>query len=168
MDFLEFNKGVIAEFRENHGVCTGPFEGMPMILITMSQIVREGTGDRRCQEWIDRSIDEIERDFMKPELETVMETVGPGGEIHDHLDGRMLNPGHAIEAGWFVLEDGGGGGDLAFWAGGMGAFHALWWPLVSPALEPGTPPRADAVRQSPPRRRVASLRVRRADRKSVV
>ena len=36
MDFLEFNRGVIAEFRENHGVCTGPFEGMPMILITMT------------------------------------------------------------------------------------------------------------------------------------
>ena len=36
MDFLEFNRGVIAEFRENHGVCGGPFEGAPMILITMT------------------------------------------------------------------------------------------------------------------------------------
>ena len=36
MDFLEFNKGVIEEFRNNDGVCTGPFEGMPMILITMT------------------------------------------------------------------------------------------------------------------------------------
>ena len=35
-DFLEFNKGVIDEFRSNEGVCTGPFEGMPMILITMT------------------------------------------------------------------------------------------------------------------------------------
>lgn len=35
VDFLEFNKGVIEEFRANDGVCTGPFEGMPMILITM-------------------------------------------------------------------------------------------------------------------------------------
>ena len=36
VDFLEFNKGVIEEFRANGGVCTGPFEGMPMILITMT------------------------------------------------------------------------------------------------------------------------------------
>lgn len=36
MDFLEFNKNVIAEFRENAGVCGGPFEGAPMILITMT------------------------------------------------------------------------------------------------------------------------------------
>ena len=36
MDFLEFNRGVIEEFRANDGVCTGPFEGAPMILITMT------------------------------------------------------------------------------------------------------------------------------------
>ena len=35
-DFLEFNKNVIEEFRANDGVCGGPFEGMPMILITMT------------------------------------------------------------------------------------------------------------------------------------
>ncbi len=36
MDFLEFNKGVIEEFRANDGVCGGPFEGAPMVLITMT------------------------------------------------------------------------------------------------------------------------------------
>lgn len=36
VDFLEFNKGVIDEFRANDGVCTGPMEGMPMILVTMT------------------------------------------------------------------------------------------------------------------------------------
>jgi deazaflavin-dependent oxidoreductase (nitroreductase family) len=35
-DFLEFNRGVIEEFRANGGVCSGPFEGMPMILVTMT------------------------------------------------------------------------------------------------------------------------------------
>ncbi|MEM7324384.1 MAG: nitroreductase family deazaflavin-dependent oxidoreductase [Actinomycetota bacterium] len=33
--FLEFNKQVIEEFRANDGVCGGPFEGMPMILVNM-------------------------------------------------------------------------------------------------------------------------------------
>lgn len=36
MDFLEFNKNVIDEFRANDGVCGGPFEGAPMILVTMT------------------------------------------------------------------------------------------------------------------------------------
>ena len=34
-----------------------------------------------------------------------METVGPEGEFLDHFDGRTLNPGHAIEAAWFILRE---------------------------------------------------------------
>jgi len=79
--------------------------GGPMILINTSQIVRVAIGDPLCDEWIDRSIVEIERDFMKPDLEAVMETVGPNGEIYDHFDGRTLNPGHAIEAAWFIMQE---------------------------------------------------------------
>ena len=36
MDFLEFNQNVIDEFRANEGVCGGPVEGAPMILVTMT------------------------------------------------------------------------------------------------------------------------------------
>ncbi|MEM7262872.1 MAG: AGE family epimerase/isomerase, partial [Planctomycetota bacterium] len=54
---------------------------------------------------IDRAIEEIERRFVKPELAVVLETVGAEGEILDHFDGRLLNPGHAIEAAWFILRE---------------------------------------------------------------
>lgn len=33
-EFIEINKGVVAEFRERGGVVGGPFEGAPMILVT--------------------------------------------------------------------------------------------------------------------------------------
>ena len=36
MDSLSFNQQVIEEFRANGGVCGGPFEGAPMVLITMT------------------------------------------------------------------------------------------------------------------------------------
>ena len=32
-DFNEFNRGIVAEFRERGGVVGGPFEGAPMILV---------------------------------------------------------------------------------------------------------------------------------------
>ncbi len=35
-DFLEINRNVIDEFRTNDGVCGGMFEGMPMMLLTMT------------------------------------------------------------------------------------------------------------------------------------
>jgi N-acylglucosamine 2-epimerase len=56
--------------------------------------------------WIDRCIDEIQRWFVKPDIRCVMESVGPDGEILDHFDGRMLNPGHAIEGAWFIMHEG--------------------------------------------------------------
>jgi N-acylglucosamine 2-epimerase len=55
--------------------------------------------------WIDRCIHEIRTLFVKPELAVVMESVVPDGSISDHFDGRTLNPGHAIEGAWFVLEE---------------------------------------------------------------
>jgi N-acylglucosamine 2-epimerase len=34
-----------------------------------------------------------------------MEQVAPDGSIIDHIDGRTLNPGHAIEGAWFILAE---------------------------------------------------------------
>ena len=84
-----------------------PMKGLavPMIMIITGQILREATTDPICDEWIDNCIDEIERDFMKPEFQAVLETVGPNGEFIDHFDGRTMNPGHAIEAAWFILDE---------------------------------------------------------------
>lgn len=86
---------------------TRPMKGlvMPMILTVTAQEVRKATNDPLCTEVIDRCIDEIERDFLKPEFRCLLETVGPHGEFIDNFDGRMMNPGHAIEAGWFILEE---------------------------------------------------------------
>ena len=33
-DFNDFNRGIVEEFRANHGVVGGMFEGLPMILVT--------------------------------------------------------------------------------------------------------------------------------------
>ena len=34
-----------------------------------------------------------------------MEQVAPDGGIIDHIDGRTLNPGHAMEGAWFILHE---------------------------------------------------------------
>ena len=35
IDFLSMNEKAIAEFRENEGQCRPPFEGTPIVLVTM-------------------------------------------------------------------------------------------------------------------------------------
>ncbi|MES2416695.1 MAG: AGE family epimerase/isomerase [Bacteroidota bacterium] len=79
--------------------------GVPMIMMNTAQQLRETIGDPRCDEWIDRWIAEIERDFVKDDIRCVMEQVAPDGSIIDHIDGRTLNPGHAIEGAWFILHE---------------------------------------------------------------
>jgi N-acylglucosamine 2-epimerase len=88
---------------------TRPMIGMGprMITIVTAQELRSNLGeDPHLTGWIDRCIDEIQRWFVKPDIRCVMESVGPGGEIVDHFDGRQLNPGHAIEGAWFIMHEG--------------------------------------------------------------
>ena len=84
-----------------------PMKGLaiPMCLIVTAQELRKAVPDPMLDEVIDRHIDAVERDFMKPEFKCVLEAVGPRGEFLDNFDGRLVLPGHAIEVGWFILEE---------------------------------------------------------------
>jgi N-acylglucosamine 2-epimerase len=104
--FLSHNQappGVHAKFTD-----TRPTKsiGFPMITIATAQELRESIQLEDADEWIDRSIEEIRRDFLKGDIQCVMETVGPQGQFIDHFDGRTLNPGHAIEGAWFIMWEG--------------------------------------------------------------
>jgi N-acylglucosamine 2-epimerase len=77
--------------------------GAPMIQMVTAQELRHNLDDESFTADIDAAIAEIRRDFMKPDIKCVMESVAPDGSIIDHFDGRMLNPGHAIECAWFIL-----------------------------------------------------------------
>lgn len=79
--------------------------GVPMIMMNTAQQLRETIGDPRCDEWIMKWIEEIKNDFVKDDIQCVMEQVAPDGSIIDHIDGRTLNPGHAIEGAWFILHE---------------------------------------------------------------
>ena len=97
---------------------TRPMKGIGphMIGIATAQELRANLGDvtvsgRTCTEWVDRSIAEIERDFLKPQHCALLEVVAPDGTVIDHHEGRTLNPGHALECAWFVMHEGALRGD---------------------------------------------------------
>ena len=104
--FLKFNttKGLIPDkvYSANRPMKA---MGFPMITITTAQILRDTIQYPSANEWIDRAIDEIRKDFLNCDYKAVMEIVGPNGEFIDHFDGRTLNPGHAIEGAWFILHE---------------------------------------------------------------
>ena len=56
-------------------------------------------------QWIDWCIADVKSDFMNSEFKCVLECVSPEGEFIDHSAERTINPGHAIEAAWFILDE---------------------------------------------------------------
>ena len=100
--------------------------GVPMIFLQVAQQLVETVGDELAEEMIDEFIDEI-RLFVKDDLECVMEQVAPDGSIIDHIDGRTLNPGHAIEGAWFILHEAKRrGGDAELTALGTRMLDYMW------------------------------------------
>lgn len=79
---------------------------VPMIVLATSQVMRTMQEDPLYEEIIDETLEELFRDFVKPSERALFETVGPDGERLDSPRGRCLNPGHAIETSWFLMEEG--------------------------------------------------------------
>ena len=76
-----------------------------MILINTASRIREVIPANELDAQIDLSIEGLQRYFVHPEFEALLETVGPNGEFIDNIIGRTINPGHCIETAWFLLEE---------------------------------------------------------------
>lgn len=108
---------------------TRPVRGLGplMIGIHLCQELRNCLQIDGLEGQIDAWIGEIEGYFYKPEHEVLMETVAQDGSILEHFEGRTLNPGHAIEAAWFILEEARHrGGDGRLRALGVNILDWMW------------------------------------------
>ena len=77
---------------------------LTMILINVAMVLKQVSDDPVLDEQITESIDRLVKFFVHPEFKCVLETVGPNGEFIDTCAGRTINPGHAIETSWFLME----------------------------------------------------------------
>jgi N-acylglucosamine 2-epimerase len=100
--------------------------GFPMITINTAQQLRDSIQLESANEWIDRSIESIRREFIHSDIQCVMESVGPGGQRINHFDGRTLNPGHAIEGAWFMMAEGQHRGDPSLVNTGLQMLDWMW------------------------------------------
>ncbi len=77
---------------------------LPMILCNLSLELEHILGSRRVDELIPEVIHEVMNVFYQPQLGLVLENVYESGTFCDSFEGRLLNPGHAIEAMWFIMD----------------------------------------------------------------
>jgi len=78
---------------------------VPMILLATAQVLRQVDDDPIYNEVIDLSLHEVLNHFMNVKHEVLLENVGPSGAFLDEPEGREVNPGHAIETSWFIMEE---------------------------------------------------------------
>lgn len=75
---------------------------VPMILLNLIEEVND-PGESGYAELAKWCVERINL-HIRPELSLVLETVGVDGKLIDSPEGRLVNPGHAIEAGWFLMQ----------------------------------------------------------------
>ena len=77
---------------------------LPMILCNVALEIEPLLEPDFLRQTIDTCLHEVLDVFYRPELGLVVEALGKDGELVDSFDGRKLNPGHAIESTWFIMD----------------------------------------------------------------
>ena len=85
---------------------TRPLKGfsLPMILCNLSLEIEHLLDKALVEETMETCIREVMEIFYDPESGLIMENVDPLGKLSDTFDGRLINPGHGIEAMWFIMD----------------------------------------------------------------
>lgn len=77
---------------------------LPMILCNVALEIEPLLDADFMERTINTCIHEVMDVFYRPELGLIVEHLSTEGELVDCFDGRLLNPGHAIEAMWFIMD----------------------------------------------------------------
>ena len=78
---------------------------LPMILCNLALEIEPLLEEEFMKKTINTCIHEVMEVFLRPELGgIIVENVELDGSLSDSFDGRLINPGHAIEAMWFIMD----------------------------------------------------------------
>ena len=77
---------------------------LPMILCNLSQEIAPILSKDYVSKIQDEVIKEIMTHFYSKAYGLVLENITTNHEFSDTCEGRLLNPGHAIEAMWFIMD----------------------------------------------------------------
>ena len=77
---------------------------LPMILCNLSLELSHLLDTKIVEELIDEVIYEVMEVFYQQDSGLILENVNPDGSFSDCFEGRSINPGHTIEAMWFIMD----------------------------------------------------------------
>jgi len=77
---------------------------LPMILSNLALEIEALLPEALIQKTLEKVIHEVMEVFYFEKEGLILENVSPEGQFVDCFEGRLLNPGHAIEAMWFMMD----------------------------------------------------------------
>ena len=84
---------------------------LPMILSNLVLEVEHIIEPELVDEIINYSIHEVMEVFYQPDSGLILENMALDGSVSDTFNGRLVNPGHALESMWFIMDLGERKGD---------------------------------------------------------
>lgn len=103
-NILERRNNPKLQYEKSTGV--RPLKGfaLPMILSNLVMELEGVLDTEEIENTIDFSVNEVMNVFLDSKSGLVYEFVRPDGSHEDSFNGRLLNPGHGIEAMWFMMD----------------------------------------------------------------
>lgn len=77
---------------------------LPMILCNLSVELGHLLDANLTHQLAENLLHEVMEVFYQSKEGLILENVSPDGTFNDSFEGRLLNPGHALEAMWFVMD----------------------------------------------------------------
>jgi N-acylglucosamine 2-epimerase len=77
---------------------------LPMIMSNLALEMEHLLDREFLDETVDRCIRTVMEEFYDPESGLILESIDASGRLSDSFEGRLINPGHAIEAMWFIMD----------------------------------------------------------------
>lgn len=77
---------------------------LPMILCNLALEIETLIDPKLIEQTIDTCLHEVLDVFYQKDLGLIVENVTPNGKLTDTFEGRVINPGHSLEAMWFIMD----------------------------------------------------------------
>lgn len=77
---------------------------LPMILSNLILVMEEFLGKEYVYDFVQLCIKDIFENFYDPDSGFIRENINADGTFSDTFEGRLINPGHGIEAMWFAMD----------------------------------------------------------------
>lgn len=77
---------------------------LPMIISNLVLEIEHILEPELVKKTIEQGIDTVVNKFYRSDLQVILENIKPDGSLSDSFEGRLVNPGHGLEAMWFIMD----------------------------------------------------------------